>query len=193
MASAGGPSGAPVAMLAAVAEPDRTQAAPSRAAALAPFARFDDVVALIRAKRDGVLLTQVEDFLRLARYEPGLIEFQLADGAPNDLPGALKRRLEEWTRARWVVSVVSAGGAETLAETARGAAEALRRRALEHPLVLAALEAFPGIDPAQIRAAPAADQASTPAAEFGMEGPDYADGEFLDEDDPYLDPFGEDL
>ncbi len=188
------PSGGPVAQLAAVSttEPDRA-AAPNRAAALAPFARFDDVVALIREKRDVKLLTEVEDYLRLARFEPGLIEFQLAPGAPNDFPGALKRRLEEWTRARWVVSVVAEGGADTLAEVARGAADDLRRRALEHPLVLAALETFPEIDPGAIKATPIADPDSTPDPELGMDGPDYGDGEFLDADDPYLDPFGEDL
>ncbi len=194
----GAPSGGPVAQLAAVATPDaQPTPAPARAATLAAFARFEDVVALIRAKRDVKLLTEVEDYLRLVRYQPGMIEFQPAPGAPNEFPGALKRRLEEWTQTRWVVSVVSEGGAETLTETARGAADDLRRRALEHPLVLAALEAFPGIDPNQIKAAPPPDPLSTPGTEPDMDGadfgPDYSDGDFVDQDDPYLDPFGEDL
>ncbi len=186
-------SSGPVAKLAAVSEaqPERA-AAPDRTAALAPFARFEDVIALIRSKRDGLLLNEVEKFVRLARYEPGMIEFQPAPGAPNEFPGTLKRRLENWTGVRWVVSVVAEGGADTLAETARDAADDLRRRALEHPLVLAALEAFPEIDPAEIKAALIADTDSTPDPELDMDGPDYGDGEFLDAADPNLDPFGED-
>ena len=54
-------------------------------AALARFPTFDHVVELIRSNRDGKLLVDVETDLRLARYEPGRIEFVPTENAPRDL------------------------------------------------------------------------------------------------------------
>jgi DNA polymerase III subunit gamma/tau len=55
------------------------------APALAHLPRFDDVVDLIRDKRDMTLLVQVETGLRLVRYSPGRIEFAPTPDAPADL------------------------------------------------------------------------------------------------------------
>jgi len=48
--------------------------------ALARFAQFEDVVQLIRTRRDMKLLVEVENYLRLAKYSPGRIEFGCALG-----------------------------------------------------------------------------------------------------------------
>src|SRR5690606_24870841 len=56
-------------------------------AALARFARFEDVLSLIREARDIKLLSEVEEYVRLVRYRPGLIEFVPDPGAPGDLAG----------------------------------------------------------------------------------------------------------
>jgi DNA polymerase III subunit gamma/tau len=108
------------------------------------FARFEDVVGLIRDQRDIGLLMAVESGIRLARYQPGRIEFELAPMAASDLPQRLGQRLQAWTGTRWAVSVVAEGGAPTIREAEAAQASALEAEALTHPLVQAALSAFPG-------------------------------------------------
>ena len=53
------------------------------------YQSFDQVVALIREKRDMKLLVEVESHLRLARYAPGRIEFEPTRDAAPDLAANL--------------------------------------------------------------------------------------------------------
>ena len=119
--------------------------------ALARFARFDQVVELIRANRDVKLLVEVETTLRLARYQPGRIEFQPTADAPRDLAARLAARLQLWTGVRWAVSVVGDGGGDTIAETRDADRLALEADAKQHPLVQAVFEAFPDAVITEIR------------------------------------------
>src|SRR5690625_4933923 len=114
--------------------------------ALARFATFEDVLALIREARDIKLLTELEDYVRLVRYRPGLIEFNPTQNAPEDLAGRLGQVLGGLTEARWSVLVSSDEGQPTIAEERRRKADDLRARAEAHPLVAAALASFPGAE-----------------------------------------------
>jgi DNA polymerase-3 subunit gamma/tau len=143
--------------------------------ALATYASFDSVIDLIRDRRDMTLLVEVENCLRLARYSPGRIEFQPTPDAPKDLASRLKQRLQGWTGAPWGVSIVSAGGAATLAETRGAADQAAKAGALQNPLVQAVLAAFPGAKITEIR---------TPSAAAAIEA--------LPEVDDEWDPFEDD-
>ena len=115
------------------------------------YASFDQVIDLIREKRDVKLLVELETGLRLVRYSPGRIEFEPAQDAPSDLAARLSQRLQGWTGARWGVSVVSSGGAPTIAENRDTARLADHAEALQNPLVQAVLAAFPGARIAEIR------------------------------------------
>jgi DNA polymerase-3 subunit gamma/tau len=119
--------------------------------ALARFARFDQVVELIRANRDVKLLVEVETTLRLARYAPGRIEFEPTEDAPRDLAARLSQRLQDWTGVRWAVSVVGEGGGKTVAEVRDADRLALEQRAREHPLVQAVFDRFPAARITEIR------------------------------------------
>ena len=125
------------------------------AVALAPqalqhYARFEDVVELIRTHRDVKLLVEVETGLRLVSYQPGRIEVNpTADAAP-DLIGRLGSRLQAWTGNRWAISVAD-GGAPTIAEVRDAAANAARAEAEKHPLVQAVIKAFPKAKITEIR------------------------------------------
>jgi DNA polymerase-3 subunit gamma/tau len=112
---------------------------------------FGQVVDLIRAKRDMLLLTEVEHDLRLVRYSPGRIEFEPMPTAKSDLAARLSQRLQGWTGQRWGVSVASTGGAATIAELRSAEADSARNEALENPLVLAVIAAFPGAKIDKIR------------------------------------------
>lgn len=117
------------------------------------FATFAQIVDYIRERRDMKLLMEVETCLRLVKYAPGRIEFEpTADAAP-DLASRLSQRLQGWTGARWGVSVVSQGGAPTIAQNRDRAALEAEAAALQEPLVMAVLAAFPGAKITAIRSA----------------------------------------
>ena len=120
-------------------------------APLTHFVSFDQVVALIRNKRDMKLLYEVEASLRLARYSPGRIEFEPGVNAAPDLASRLGQRLQGWTGARWAVSVVSSGGAPTIAEVQTHGRLADEAEARLNPLVQAVLLAFPSAKITEIR------------------------------------------
>ena len=121
---------------------------------LARFARFEDVLELIRHHRDVKLLVDVETSLRLVSYSPGRIEFEPTEKAPRDLAQRLGSRLQTWTGQRWAVSI-GTNGTSTIAEVRDAAALALKEQAKAHPLVQAVLVAFPKAQISDIRTAKA--------------------------------------
>ena len=118
--------------------------------ALHHYARFEDVVELIRAHRDVKLLVEVETGLRLVSYQPGRIEVNPTPDAARDLVGRLGARLQAWTGNRWAISVADGGG-PTIAETRDAAVNAIMKEAQEHPLVKAVIAAFPKAKITEIR------------------------------------------
>ena len=115
------------------------------------FASFPQIVDFIREQRDMKLLVEVETCLRLVRYTPGRIEFEPTPQAAPDLASRLSQRLQGWTGTRWGVSVVSNGGAPTIAETRDCAAMEAELEAHQEPMVMAVLAAFPGAKITSIR------------------------------------------
>ena len=145
---------------------------------LAPYISFDQIVALIREKRDVQLLVEVETTLRLARFSPGRIEFQPTPNAASNLASRLSGRLASWTGARWAVSVVNEGGAPTIAEARDKDRIAAEDEAGTIPLVMAVMAAFPGAKIIEIR---------TPASMEALAALDA-----LPEADDDFDPFEDD-
>jgi DNA polymerase-3 subunit gamma/tau len=89
--------------LRAVAQTDPAPVAASVSAPAVRLARFEDVVALARAKRDIQLQGALENDVRLVRFEAGSIAFSLNPGASPQIAQSLSRRLQEWTGARWML------------------------------------------------------------------------------------------
>jgi len=144
--SGGGTSALRVATSSAAPQPRVEAAAPAPAPVADTAALPQDfaaVVALIREKRDGILLHDVETGLRLIAYTPGRIEFRPAAGAPETLAGSLSERLRHWTGIRWTIIVGDGEGEPTIAETRAADSHDLEQRVRRHPLVAAALAAFP--------------------------------------------------
>ena len=128
-----------------------TQAAPELATdALVHYARFEDVVDLIRMHRDVKLLVEVETGVRLVSYQPGRIEFAPSDAAPRDLAQRLGARLQAWTGNRWAISIAE-GDAPTIAEVRDAKENAIKEEAQAHPLVQAVIAAFPKAKITEIR------------------------------------------
>ncbi|QYK41868.1 MAG: DNA polymerase III subunit gamma/tau [Paracoccaceae bacterium] len=121
------------------------QAAPAvlPEAGLHAYGRFEDVLDLIRDRRDVALLVEVEKHLKLVRYAPGRIEFEPTADAPRDLAARLSQRLQGWTGGRWGVSVVSSGGGLTVAEARVADRERDHAELRENPMIRAVFDAFP--------------------------------------------------
>jgi len=115
------------------------------------YQTFDQVVAMIRDKRDMTLLFEVEATLRLVHYAPGRIEFEPTPSAAPDLAARLGQRLQSWTGTRWGVSVVSGGGAPTILESRDRTLTEAQATAMTNPLVQAIMAAFPQAKITEIR------------------------------------------
>jgi len=126
-----------------VAAPE-PQPAPEAVAPPAPrLATLEDLVTLAAEVRDQRLRFFLEHHVRLVRFEPGVLEFQLADGAPTDMVQALRTFLDRHAGESWSVTVSNQPGAATLAETRDAAEKADMDAAADHPLVRAVMETFP--------------------------------------------------
>jgi DNA polymerase-3 subunit gamma/tau len=157
---------------------------PASAPAAAPkpagprLARFEDVVALARAKRDIRLSQALESDVRLARFEPGRIEFSLVQGASPEIVQALSRRLGEWTGERWMVTLAAGATAPTMREQETARRNEQLGGAGEHPVVRKVLERFPGAKIVDVRGPEAPTAASPPG---GDDEVGYADAPDEDE------------
>src|SRR6185312_15028429 len=144
--SGGGPSGATAAA--------RALSQPRPAVGAEPqitLQSFEDVVALIDARRDIVLKLDVAKFLRPISFRPGAIEFEPAPGAPGNLAQRLAVRLKEWTGQPWLVAAQGGGGGESLYEREQREKAAERQAIAEDPFVKQVMAAFPGTEIVAVR------------------------------------------
>ena len=141
----------------AIREPAPPVTAPASApASTTRLARFEDIVALARAKRDIQLVQALEHDVRLDRFEAGHVALSLVEGASPALAQTLAKRLQEWTGERWMVALVQGATAPTLREQAVKREADKASGAAAHPLVRKVLERFKGARIVEVRAPEAA-------------------------------------
>jgi DNA polymerase-3 subunit gamma/tau len=175
----------------AVAQPTMqpmTQATPAPrnapVAAMPQPQSFGDVVALFQAKREAILAAHLQSDVHLVQFEVGRIDFRPSDKAPSNLATRVAASLNEWTGKRWLVSVSTHEGQQTLKEQ-----EALKRQekhaeAAAHPLVKAVQSAFPGasIDEVRDLVQPAEAPAGELEAAADVAGAELVENEFTSGD-----------
>lgn len=118
------------------------KAAPS----LAEYASFSDVLSLIRTRRDMQLLVEVEKYIRLVNYTPGRIEFAPAANMGPEFVTRLSARLQNWTGARWGITLVNESGESTIEERKDAHEAGLQEQAMAHPLVAVVFSSFSGAE-----------------------------------------------
>ena len=119
--------------------------APMLQAAPGPrLASYRDVTALVAERRDALLHAHLVHSVHLVRFAPPVIELRPQADTPRDLAGRLSALLQDATGTRWTIAISQDQGEPTLAEQAAAADTARRDAAIDHPLVRAILEAFPG-------------------------------------------------
>ena len=146
VAIGGGGSGGAV----SAAHAPMTMAAPGQQA-MPVVASFDDVMALIAAKRDIGLRLDVEQYVRPISFRPGALTFEAAPGAPGNLAGRLVRFLKEHTGQPWLVAAEGGGGAESLMERQKREEREALAEIKKDPFVASVLAAFPGAEIVEIR------------------------------------------
>ncbi len=120
-------------------------AAQAEPATLAPNPEsFAAIVTLLGERREAILQAHLKNNVHLVRFEPGRIEFRPDEHAPRTLANRLGALLSEWTDRRWVVAISSEPGEPTLAQQESAADRRERAEVTAHPLVQAAMAAFPG-------------------------------------------------
>lgn len=195
--SGGNGGGGPVAQLAVHANPSPAPMAPpaEETQALAGYAALEDAMAVVKAA-DFKLWDDCESFLRLVRYRPGLIEFNPAPGAPQEMSGRLQQVLSATTGARWSILISDEPGQATAKETARAEADAAKAEMRNHPLVAAALAIFevPERDfdtVMTVKPLTEPDAAPEYLAEVPEDDDIEIEGDLVDHEDALDDPFGE--
>ncbi|MFL5239627.1 MAG: DNA polymerase III subunit gamma/tau [Rhizomicrobium sp.] len=110
------------------------------------FRSLEDLAAFAAQKGAPVLKVHIENDMHLIRLEPRRIEFRPTGKAPHTLAADLAQKLKDWTGMRWVVSVSREGGAPTIAEARKAAAQAKLDAIAQEPMVRAVLDRFPGAE-----------------------------------------------
>jgi DNA polymerase III subunit gamma/tau len=112
---------------------------------------FEAVATLMRDQKEALLDAQLRDNVHLVHFEQGRIEIRLDEMASANLPNELGAILSNLTGERWVVSVSSDAGAETLTRQKDNLKADKRREAEDDPLVKAVLVQFPGAKIANVK------------------------------------------
>jgi DNA polymerase-3 subunit gamma/tau len=140
---------------------------PAPSAKPAP-ARFEDVVELAAAVKEGELYALLVNNVHIVRFEPGpdpgRIDFRPAEGAPGDLAQRLAKFLGTHTGRRWMVSVVNAEGQPTLAQVRTEDRARRKHDVSRHALVQAVMAAFPGAEISAVRDLAATEAPPVPSA-----------------------------
>lgn len=131
------PSSAPVAV-------SLDHALAPQASRLAPTS-LSDIITLAETHKEGSLAYHLRHSVVVKRCDKQILDIALRRAAPSTLPGQLSQFLQQHTGMRWTVGVVEASDdAPTLADTERSARSAAEAEILADPLVVEALQLFPG-------------------------------------------------
>jgi DNA polymerase-3 subunit gamma/tau len=161
------------------------------APALAQPTDFKALMELIAAAREAILYNELALHVHLVRFEQGVIEFRPGMNAPRDLSTRLGKFLLEATGQRWMVGISREAGAPTLKEQDDARKEQLRTEVEAHPMMQAALAAFPGARIERIiekdgpAPPPLLDVAAAPTPEASPLYEEDDPGPFVAQTDPY--------
>ncbi|MDE0794227.1 MAG: DNA polymerase III subunit gamma/tau [Alphaproteobacteria bacterium] len=150
---------------------------------------FEDMIAMFSANGEPLLHAYLVNNVHLVKYEIGKISLRVSEEGPRDLAKDLSRCLNDWTGRAWFIEASQEEGAPTLQQQRDAAVAARYAEAVAHPMVVMALEAFPGSKVAEVRSVAdrdAADESGALPADPGMPGvPDDLsfDPEYFDPDD----------
>jgi DNA polymerase-3 subunit gamma/tau len=123
--------------------------ASSPAAALSPApaatfpASFEALVKLLWDRNKGLIADEIEHFIRPIRYAPPELDFEPARPMAQDQIDRIRAAIDEVTRGRWQLRLAQGEAQPTLSERREQAERQAKEDILSHPVMQAALAAFP--------------------------------------------------
>lgn len=113
---------------------------------------FGGFVAYLEERKIEPLLTaRLRTQVRPVAFERGAVTVALEPGADRDLTAAMRVLLERLYGGGWRVTLTESADTPTVAEQMAAAEATARAEVLQHPLVQATLDAFPGASVREIR------------------------------------------
>ena len=158
MAAGHGEPTAPVPPQPMTAPPVVTPGAAPEARVAAQPTTLLDVSELFDAHDEPLLAALIRTHVRLVRMQPGLVEINLTDGAPETLPGDMARQLTRCTDNRWMVSLSDGAGGRTISEERQATRQKQRDDLAEIPVIKSIFETFPGAEIESVRPARQRDE-----------------------------------
>ena len=120
------------------------------------FKNFDALVKWVGEQREGILYTHLHDHVRVMEFAPPKMTLALLPAAPAQLPRQLGLLLQNKLGQAWQIDVAAEEDAQkpTIKEVVDKKAADQFNQAAQDPLVLQALQAFPGAKMVAVTAAP---------------------------------------
>lgn len=109
---------------------------------------IEDVIAILSENREGVLASQVRNWVRPVSVAMGRIECRFSQDAPADIANRLSAALRKYTEQSWLITVATDEATALPSVTEARDAEQKKRfdEAAAHPTIAAILSAFPGAE-----------------------------------------------
>ncbi|RXR28552.1 DNA polymerase III subunit gamma/tau [Sphingobium fluviale] len=116
---------------------------PSPAPAATLPASFEALVKLLWDRNKGLIADEIEHFIRPIRYAPPELDFEPARPMAQEQIDRIRAAIDEVTRGRWQLRLAQGDAQPTLSERREQAEQAARAEILGHPVMQAAMAAFP--------------------------------------------------
>lgn len=104
---------------------------------------FAGLIEMLIMGKKPLLAQQLHDFTGLVRYAPPDLTLRATRPLPSDFTRDLGHALKNLTGANWQVTMSDEAAALSLLEQAKQQEDAARDKVLQHPMVVAAIAAFP--------------------------------------------------
>ncbi len=107
-------------------------------------ATFEEMVKLVETAKEPILFSHLLHDVYLISYKPGEITLRLSAKAPSNFVQNLKQTLSKLTRQDWLIQVSQEQGQNTLTEQKQEEQKQTEQQVLDHPVVAAIKDTFPG-------------------------------------------------
>lgn len=104
---------------------------------------FAGLIEMLKLKGQPLLSQQLHDYTGLIRYAPPELVIRATRPLPTDFTRLLSDALKNLTESKWQVSMSDEAAAPSLLDQAKQQEEAAKDKVLQHPMVVAAMAAFP--------------------------------------------------
>jgi DNA polymerase-3 subunit gamma/tau len=105
---------------------------------------FEEMVKLVETAKEPILFSHLLHDVYLISYKPGEVTVRLSSKVPSNFVQNLKQILNKLTNQDWLIQVREEQGQSTIMEQKQKEQKQAEQQILDHPIVAAVKEIFPG-------------------------------------------------